>query len=97
MRGSLVGIGLYRLLSSRWSTDRVYRWLWLTSSPEIGGGLQAGWLPGLSRVVGVCGIGGVVQRDLQWERELGVTGSTVQYTIIYYTIDVFMWVAACYC
>ncbi len=26
--------------------------------------------------MGACGEGGVVQRDLQWERELGVTGSS---------------------
>uniref|UniRef100_A0A8C1RIN6 Gypsy retrotransposon integrase-like protein 1 n=1 Tax=Cyprinus carpio TaxID=7962 RepID=A0A8C1RIN6_CYPCA len=31
------------------------------------GGLQAGWLPGLSRAVGVCGGGGVVQRGLRRE------------------------------
>ncbi len=37
----------------------------------MGGGLQAGRLPGLSRAVGVCGEGGVVQRGLQRERELG--------------------------
>ncbi len=36
-----------------------------------GGGPQAGGLPGLSRVVGVCGEGGVVQRGLQRERALG--------------------------
>ncbi|XP_051750669.1 uncharacterized protein LOC127513104 isoform X1 [Ctenopharyngodon idella] len=36
-----------------------------------GGGLQAGWLPGLSRAVGVCGEGGVVQRSRQRERESG--------------------------
>ncbi len=36
-----------------------------------GGGLQAGRLPGLSWAVGVCGEGGVVQRGLQRERELG--------------------------
>ncbi|KAL0190638.1 hypothetical protein M9458_013336, partial [Cirrhinus mrigala] len=39
-----------------------------------GGGLQAGRLPGLSRAVGVCGSGGVVQRGLQRERELGDSG-----------------------
>ncbi len=32
-----------------------------------GEGLQAGWLPGLSRAVGVCGEGGVGMRRLQWE------------------------------
>ncbi|XP_067283274.1 uncharacterized protein [Pseudorasbora parva] len=43
-----------------------------------GGRLQAGWLPGLSRAVGVCGRGGVVLRDRQGERgggaERGVSG-----------------------
>ncbi len=33
-----------------------------------GGGLQAGGLPGLSRAVGVCGEGGVVQRSAAGER-----------------------------
>ncbi len=61
------------LLSSRWSTDRVYRWLWLTSSPEMGGGGgAAGRTPPRPELGGgVCGEGGVVQRGLQWERELG--------------------------
>ncbi|XP_056585423.1 uncharacterized protein LOC130406867 [Triplophysa dalaica] len=36
-----------------------------------GGKLQAGWGPGLSRAVGVCGKGGVVQRGLWGERASG--------------------------
>ncbi len=39
-----------------------------------GGGLQAGGLPGLSRAVGVCGEGGVVQRSLQREKDSGDSG-----------------------
>ncbi len=39
-----------------------------------GGGLQAGGLPGLSRAVGVCGEGGVVQRSLQREKASGDSG-----------------------
>ncbi len=39
-----------------------------------GGGLQAGGLPGLSRAVGVCGKGGVVQRNLQREKDSGDSG-----------------------
>ncbi len=39
-----------------------------------GGGLQAGGLPGLSRAVGVCGEGGVVQRSLQQEKDSGDSG-----------------------
>ncbi len=39
-----------------------------------GGGLQAGALPGLSRAVGVCGEGGVVQRSLQQEKDSGDSG-----------------------
>ncbi len=31
----------------------------------------SGGVPSLSRAVGQCGVGGVVQRDLQWERGLG--------------------------
>ncbi len=41
---------------------------------EWGGGLQAGGLPGLSRAVGVCGEGGVVQRSLQREKDSGDSG-----------------------
>ncbi len=37
-------------------------------------GLQAGGLPGLSRAVGVCGEGGVVQRSLQRERDSADNG-----------------------
>ncbi len=39
-----------------------------------GGGLQAGGLPGLSRAMGVCGEGGVVQRSLQREKDSGDSG-----------------------
>ncbi len=39
-----------------------------------GGGLQAGGLPGLSRAVGECGEGGVVQRSLQREKDSGDSG-----------------------
>ncbi len=39
-----------------------------------GGGLQAGGLPSLSRVVGVCGEGGVVQRSLQRAKDSGDCG-----------------------
>ncbi len=39
-----------------------------------GGGLQTGGLPGLSRAVGVCGEGGVVQRSLQREKDSGDSG-----------------------
>ncbi len=39
-----------------------------------GGGLQAGGLPGLSRAVGVCGEGGVIQRSLQREKDSGDSG-----------------------
>ncbi len=39
-----------------------------------GGGLQAGGPPGLSRAVGVCGEGGVVQRSLQREKDSGDSG-----------------------
>ncbi len=43
-----------------------------------GGGLQAGGLPGLSRAVGVCGEGGVVQRSLQREKDSGDSGKWVK-------------------
>ncbi len=36
--------------------------------------MQAGGLPGLSRAVGVCGEGGVVQRSLQREKDSGDSG-----------------------
>ncbi len=71
------------------TNERITRW-YLALQPQAGdadgcsrlplqewgggGGLQAGGLPGLSRAVGVCGEGGVVQRSLQREKDSGDSG-----------------------
>lgn len=62
--GSPGGIWLYSPLSSRWSIGQGRRWLWPISS---GGGVgSAGWLPGLSCAVGVCGGGVCVAYFTVW-------------------------------
>ncbi|KAK9981297.1 hypothetical protein ABG768_000849, partial [Culter alburnus] len=61
-------------LAIRWAVLTLRYYLLgreFTLCSDHGGGLQAGWLPGLSRAVGVCGKGGVVQRTLQRGRASG--------------------------